>query len=280
MNDQNAGHHDSRDSTAQSGSTTVDGRRPHEQRAINLPNKSRFHLFLLAGQSNMAGRGSVAESDRVPHPRVLSFDKPQKWVPAIEPLHSDKPDVAGVGPGRTFAIAVAEANPDITVGLIPAAAGGSPITVWQPEKYWKQTRSHPYDDAIRRTRRAMEDGVLKAILWHQGEGDSKDGRAQAYEERLQALIRRFRDGLDVPDIPFIVGELGQFDSAPRDEFKQIVNDALRTLPENMSNTAFVSSQGLTDKGDGVHFDAESARELGRRYANAYLELIDAAQSCQ
>lgn len=42
---------------------------------------------------------------------------------------------------------------------------------------------------------------------------------------------------------------------------------------NISNTAFVSSEGLTDKGDLAHFDAKSARELGKRYAEAYLELI-------
>jgi len=29
-----------------------------------------LQLFLLAGQSNMAGRGTVEPEDRVPHPRV------------------------------------------------------------------------------------------------------------------------------------------------------------------------------------------------------------------
>ena len=33
-----------------------------------------------------------------------------------------------------------------------------------------------------------------------------------------------------------------------------------------------SSQGLKHKGDEVHFDAASYRELGRRYADALLAL--------
>jgi hypothetical protein len=41
---------------------------------------------------------------------------------------------------------------------------------------------------------------------------------------------------------------------------------------DMPNVAFVSSDGLKDKGDNIHFSADAARELGKRYATAYLEL--------
>lgn len=88
-------------------------------------------MFLLAGQSNMAGRGTVTPQDRTPHPRVLMLNQAGEWVPAVDPMHFDKP-VAGVGPGRTFGIAIAEANPGVTIGLIPCAVGGSPIDAWQP----------------------------------------------------------------------------------------------------------------------------------------------------
>jgi hypothetical protein len=40
-----------------------------------LPPKERFHLFLLIGQSNMAGRGVVAATDTIPHARVLALNK-------------------------------------------------------------------------------------------------------------------------------------------------------------------------------------------------------------
>jgi len=87
---------------------------------------TRFCLYLLIGQSNMAGRGEVEPEDRVAHPRVLALDRENRWAPAVEPIHFDKP-IAGVGPGRAFGVAMAERDPSVRIGLIPCAAGGSPI---------------------------------------------------------------------------------------------------------------------------------------------------------
>src|SRR5690349_3741379 len=103
------------------------------------------HLYLLIGQSNMAGRGKVEKEDKTPHPRVLMLNKDDQWVPAIDPLHFDKA-IAGVGPGLAFGKAMAEADKDVTIGLIPCAAGGSPIAVWKKDAVWAQTKSKPYDD--------------------------------------------------------------------------------------------------------------------------------------
>ena len=140
--------------------------------------REKFHLFLLVGQSNMAGRGKVAEGDRKPHPRVLMLSREKKWVPAVDPMHFDKPRMVGVGLGRTFGIAVAEGDPGIHVGLIPCAVGGSPIRSWEPGGYHGQTKSHPWDDSLARARAALRDGTLKGILWHQGESDSNPRDAE------------------------------------------------------------------------------------------------------
>jgi hypothetical protein len=78
--------------------------------------------------------------------------------------------------------------------------------------------------------------------------------------------------LDAPDVPFVVGQLGQFEERPWNKYKQQVDAVHQALPGKVPHTAFVSSDGLAHKGDEVHFDADSYRELGRRYAKAYLEL--------
>lgn len=239
--------------------------------SLGLPPKAQFHLFLLAGQSNMAGRGTVEEQDRVAHPRVLTFTQDGRWVPAADPLHFDKPS-AGVGLGRSFGIALAERDSSITIGLIPAAVGGSPIGAWEPGSWFDQTGSYPYDEAIRRARRAMQDGSLKGILWHQGESDSPLMRARLYETRLHALIKRFRRDLGYPDVPFLIGQLGQFSDHPWDEGRRHVNAAHAWTPKTVPHTAVVSSKDLTHKGDGAHFDAASLRAFGRRYADAYFML--------
>jgi len=233
-----------------------------------------FHLYLLIGQSNMAGRGEVEPQDKEVHPRVFALDKEGKWTPAIDPIHFDKPSIAGVGPGVTFGRIMADHNPSIRIGLIPRAAGGSPITVWKQGEDWGQTDNKPYDDAIERTKLAMKDGVLKGILWHQGESDSGENDAKLYEERLAALIETLRADLDAPDVPFIGATLGDYFIENHPAGK-IVNDALRRIPQYVKNTACVDSTGLEHKGDNVHFNSSSERELGRRYAEAMLQLHNA-----
>jgi hypothetical protein len=120
----------------------------------------------------------------------------------------------------------------------------------------------------------MQQGTLKAILWHQGESDSRPELAAVYRQKLHALIRRFRTELDAPDLPFIAGQLGQFPERPWDDARKTVNSVHESLPREVTQTAFVPSTGLTHRGDQVHFDSKSLREFGRRYAKAYLELVD------
>jgi len=237
-----------------------------------LPAKENFHLFLLVGQSNMAGRGVLSPSDNAPHPRVLMLTKAGTWVPAVDPLHFDKPTAVGVGLGRSFAEAIAEATPGVTIGLIPCAVGGSPIAAWQPGFYYQPTQSHPWDDAMRRAKLALQSGTLKGILWHQGESDSNREGAPVHAAQLHDLIARLRTELAAPNVPFIAGQLGRFDGSPWNEFKIQVDQVHRELPAKVPRTAFVSSDGLKDKGDKVHFASESYREFGRRYAEAYLKL--------
>ncbi|WP_298863292.1 sialate O-acetylesterase, partial [uncultured Gimesia sp.] len=105
------------------GMLVVSGSLPGEEKVIQLPDKEKFHIYLLMGQSNMAGRGKVVPATNVPHPRVLKLDKKGDWVPATDPLHFDKPTIAGVGPGSAFGPAMADANSEVTIGLIPAAFG-------------------------------------------------------------------------------------------------------------------------------------------------------------
>jgi hypothetical protein len=239
---------------------------------VPLPAKENFHLFLLVGQSNMAGRGEVTPDDQRPDPRVLMLDKEGRWVPAVDPMHFDKPAVVGVGLGRTFGLEIAKATPGVTIGLIPCAVGGSPVETWEPGAFDAATKTHPWDDAMARARLALPAGTLKGILWHQGESDSTPERAGLYGQRLHALIDRFRSELAAAAVPFIAGQMGIFPESPWSGEKTIVDRVHQDLPAQVKGTAFVSAAGLTHKGDKVHFDAASYRELGKRYAAAFLAM--------
>lgn len=224
---------------------------------------SNVHVYLLIGQSNMAGRGQVDAESKLIDPQIIMLDSQNHWVPATDPVHFDKP-VAAVGPAISFAKNIKGDNRKIKIALVPCAWGGSPIKVWEPNA--KYFAAHPYDDAITRIKIAMQTGVLKGILWHQGESDNDSARATVYIQKLKALVNRLRTDLQMPDLPFVAGEIGYFNKVI------FINKEINRLPEEVSNTAVVSANGLTDKGDQLHFNTASARELGKRYAIAMQQL--------
>src|SRR5690606_33584690 len=227
-----------------------------------------MHIYILMGQSNMAGRGNVTEEYAIQqHSRVRMLNQVGEWVAAVHPLHFDKPSIAGVGPGLTFGITMAEANPDITIGLVPCAVGGTSIATWVPGIYDKATLTHPFDDAEQRIRKAMETGNVKGIIWHQGEGDSNEKSAEVYLDNLQKLIQSVRVLVGDPELPFVAGQLARY----RDNY-QLINKELDKLEAVVPHAAVVSSEGLWHKGDGTHFDSPSASELGRRFAEGMLSL--------
>ena len=224
-----------------------------------------LQLFLLIGQSNMAGRGIVEAQDREVLSHIFVLDKSLEWAPAIDPLHFDKPAIAGVGLGRSFAKELAAASPGASIGLIPAAFGGTTLLQWQRD-------GALYEEAVRRTKAAMRSGTLRGILWHQGEGDADSAeKASTYRDRFSQFISGLRQDLGAPDAPVVVGELGRFfsDRAP---YGKVVNEQLALISRTVPRVALASSFGLRDKGDGVHFDSVSLRELGTRYAGAFLKL--------
>ena len=137
---------------------------------------------------------------------------------------------------------------------------------------YEETGAYPWDDAVARAKAAMPQGRLRAILWHQGESDGNDASAPLYEARLRSLITRFRTELDAPALPFIIGQLGRFEGKSWPSGYVQVDAAHQRVAADTPGVAFVSSEGLADKGDQLHFSAEAARELGRRYAEAYLRL--------
>lgn len=228
-----------------------------------------LELYLLVGQSNMAGRGKVTDADRQPDPRILVLDKENAWGSQGEPIHFDKPSMVGVGLGFTFAKLVAEKNPGATVGLIPCAVGGTPISRWKPG-------ADLYEQALARAKAAQLSGQLKGILWHQGEAEcGNEPRARAYAKDLAEVAVGFRRDLGAPDVPFIAGELGEFlytRTGNKSPFARVVNEQINSLPTLIPNAAAVSSAGLGHKGDELHFSAEAQKEFGARYFKALQSL--------
>jgi hypothetical protein len=241
-------------------------------REKQIAEKEKLHIYLLMGQSNMAGRGIIESQDRAANSRVFLFTTSNHWELAVEPLHGSGPR-AGIGPGLVFGKLVAAQDTNANIGLIPCAVGASLLQRWERS-------GDLYSNAVARARIASRDGTLKGILWHQGEQDSiLKTDANSYRGRLIKMIGDIRSDLGEPNLPFVVGQIGEFLYTRKKQqtpFAKTVNDALNSVPRETQYTACVPSAGLTHNGDEVHLDAKSQRELGKRYAKEMLKLNSSA----
>lgn len=231
-----------------------------------------LQIYVLMGQSNMAGRGELQKTREPLHPRILMLTKEERWVPASEPLHFDK-SIAAAGLGASFAVRMAESDPKAVIGLVPCAVGGTPLSRWQKGE-------DLYEQALKRIRTAQKNGTVRGILWHQGENDSLDlQKAESYARRLAKMVDDLRTDLNDADVPFVAGTLGDFlsnDAGGQPYHWKTVNAQLQLLPGLSARTAIVDAGGLKAKSDGVHFDTPSLRTLGERYADAIQQLQKSA----
>ncbi|WNR46918.1 sialate O-acetylesterase [Paenibacillus roseipurpureus] len=225
-------------------------------------------LFLLIGQSNMAGRGALTKKDlsEASDERIQVLNQNGEWQAAQEPIHFDKPELVGVGPGLPFAKEVLQTTNISSIGLIPCAVGGTKIERWV-------STGDLYLSAIDRCRLAMKEGQLRGILWAQGESDSTNlADAESYGMRFYSLLADIRKELMVPSVPFIASELGTFIEQDKYPYTGHINSALKSARYDFPCYEFVSSDGLQHGGDCLHYDAPSARSLGRRMAEAWLRI--------
>ena len=240
---------------------------------VSLPARTNLHLYLLMGQSNMAGRGKIGEADEKTDPRVLVFNLSNSWELAREPITRDRMSGLGVGPGLAFGKAMAAREPGVTIGLVPCAVGGTPLRRWEHG-------GDLYSNAVQRARSAVREGTLKGVLWHQGESDSgSPASAAGYTDRLAKMISSLREDLDSPELPFVAAQLGEFlyERAPdKTPHARVLNESLSGIASKVPHTACVLSKGLNHKGDQVHFDTASQHELGNRYAEAMIALGQSA----
>jgi len=251
----------------------------------SLPADPRdFPLFLLLGQSNMAGHGCIRPGDpwqagdRSPRPGVLVLGgqgtdrspRPRGWVrwrPAAHPLHLNQRS-AGFGLGLPFAARLLEKALAPRIGLIPGAWGGAGIDALGPG-------TPLYENALHRARQAIRHGQLAGVLWHQGETDAlREPLARSHAGKLARLIDRLREELGAPELPVLIGDLAPFgDSRRKPEAvarRALVRAGLRQVAAEDRRAAFVESEGLSGS-DGVHFNRDSLVEFGHRYARAFID---------
>lgn len=256
-----------------------------------------YDVFLLAGQSNMDGRGAakdltgpleqwakpqgdvlISYSNSGTRGALLASDGFQRLAPGFS-VSPGKPAVTAL-PSRTF-------GPEVSFGrtladklpsgrhvvLIKFCEGGTNLkSQWNPDhraKLYDQFLGH-----VRKSLKVLDDChdtyTLCGMAWHQGESDAGLS-AEEYQQLLTHLIEKARADLNAKDLPLVIGEV--YDNGKRDT----VRAAQRATAKAVPHTAFASCDGLKTFDGGTHFDAAGQIELGRRMAEAMLKLLDGGQ---
>lgn len=115
--------------------------------------------------------------------------------------------------------------------------------------------------------------VLGGIIWHQGEDDCGVFDPQYYRKAFLNTMSSIRKKLCAENVPIIIGELSE--NISKEKWKlgdnpAQMNKLLHELVKEIPYCEIASSKGLKLRTDGIHFSAESCRELGIRYFEKYL----------
>ena len=236
-----------------------------------------IHSFLLIGQSNAAGRGFFDETE----PLDTCGDKLKvlrngRWQTMYRPVNPDRP-FSGTCFAESFAKAYSYANPDVEVGIIPCADGGTAIEQWLPGEVL-------FDNAVNNAKLAMRSSIIKGVLWHQGEGDCIPERYMCYAERFKIVMDALRLELNLSDLPILVGGLGNFlpQCTLSENMKNYsyVNEQLKKVANEYPYCGFVSADGLGANPDNLHFCASALDEFGIRYFKEYEKHFFGKNSCE
>jgi hypothetical protein len=233
-----------------------------------IPNREDVWVFILAGQSNMAGRALVEPQDTIPSERILTINSKGQLILAKEPLHFQEPGGQGLDCGLSFGKAMIENIPPKTkILLLPVAIGGSSIRQWLGDSLFRKVKL--LSNFREKAEFGKKQGVIKGILWHQGENDANPSGIPQYGKNLALLFTEFRSIAGNPTLPILIGELSSFPKAYENHMK--INQIIKEYSSTDQYTAVIPTSDFSHKGDNIHFDSKSERTMGQRYAAAFLE---------
>jgi hypothetical protein len=202
---------------------------------------------------------------------------------------SGQSNMAGMNPKLGFEPEVAKLFPDADVPYIKVARGGQPIRLWVTQwneiakKHGLESTSPGtkyYEPILAQFKEMLKKHPTPTSVtfcWMQGERDAKEKLSKAYEAALAQLISNLRRDLKQPGMNFVIGRLSDFSTAVEWEN---VRKAQVSLAEKDKRGAWVDCDDLNNKEkngvkrDDLHYTKEGYELLGRRFARQARALID------
>ena len=266
-----------------------------------------FFIFLGIGQSNMQGKAPIQSVDRSSTSDftdadwarykkmiVVSSNSSQvgTWATAKPPIV--RPDTE-LGVTDYFGRYLVKGLDDrYKIGVVVVAVDGCQIEAFSKNSSvasnyinasgtgsWvknaaAQYGNYPYGKLVEMAKKAQKSGVIKGIIFHQGESGANDS---SWLRDVYALYNNLLADLNLSNdsVPFIAGEPLRYyngSPAPASGARQYI-DMLPAYFKQQSgkDIAYVaSSEGLSNY-DEYHFSSEGYRTLGKRYGEIMLPLL-------
>jgi hypothetical protein len=242
--------------------------------------QGKLHLFILAGQSNMSGRGDIPQTAAAPNPRIYVFGNNYQWRLAAEPIDDPHDQVdkvsedknAGYSPALSFAETIVERRPEMSIGLIPCAMDSTTIHDWERNLSDKTL----YGSCLKRARAASTMGSVAGVLFFQGESDALDPKKNPdlllspdqWADKFTVLINDWRSDLGLPELPVVFAQIGTNTRPNRYPNWKAIQQQQSSVRLQFCKMITTDDLAL---GDTVHFTTKSYQIIGKRFAEAYLE---------
>lgn len=266
------------------------------------PGGMEADLWVLAGQSNMAGGGLITK-EYPANPKIMTFDLTNEWRPAIPPTHNaytaaarvfknlafkynaalteaqwnriveaqKRKPTGGIGPDLSFAESITR-HTSHHVGLIPCARGSTSMADWDPAAK-DQGDLSLYGNMIERIR--MVGGRVKGVLWYQGEAETRSQATRdGFEKTFLNLVDSIRRDTGIPDLPFIYVQVSRYclENHDTEIGWETIRDKQRRVAAMRKNLWVVPAIDLP-LDDQIHIGAPGQERLGKRMAEVALTYV-------
>jgi hypothetical protein len=207
------------------------------------------HLFILSGQSNMAG-----------------LNPEESFIPTIE---------TALGKGNVI--------------IVKDAMGAQPIRRWYKDwkpLHGDSPAAQPdlYDSLMKKTRAAIADQRIETItfIWMQGERDAREKMGDVYEKSLLGLYHQLSNDLKRNDVNFIIGRLSDYDMTNSTyPHWMMIREIQVRVGESNPRYGWVNTDDLNDGYDragkaiqnDLHMSGNGYIVMGKRFAEKATQLI-------
>ncbi len=269
---------------------TVDG----DGESIKLNNIYVGEVYLCAGQSNMAFKvheSTLPKAEYKANPllRLFSTDrirKDDKFSPEDGWVTCEEQDVGfWTAIGYSLAQEIS-AKKNIAVGIIACYQGASVIESWvpagtfekagvavdkalsHPDRTWVEFSDFNPDGTLYQySLSSVFPFSLSAVIWYQGESNSKDEDALNYYDRLKILISRWREDFSDDELMFVIVQIADYIGAQFPVGWKLIQEAQLKVSATESDVKTVISHDLCET-DDIHPPTKAL--LAKRIAQALI----------